>query len=346
MRDRVPPPKRRLLVSLIAGVAFAVVLGGIIDSRMRRIAVGGGSKRPNPIAASRSATQSVGRTSVSSTGSAPRRSLASARNVGRWAEEFYASGNYYDFVSRAARAALGGDGRAAFFVGEALTECAYIIRFVKENPDAEAEYNRRFVNLALAPQWVRDHNAEKFKRCSGLERDSVFSGLPPRDGGYSSPKYWHDLALSDGDADAIAQRASQELAADAKRESRDGNSLVQLDADLFSVLQSGDPEALFRIGLALSSGRFGGDPVKGAAIALAACDLGYDCSANNPENSFSACEATAACPGNADFSYYVQQGMGEGSYAKAYALAQEFEDLLARHDTSRMQEFISLAQPD
>jgi hypothetical protein len=97
-------------------------------------------------------------------------------------------------------------------------------------------------------------------------------------------------------------------------------------------VQSGDSDALFEAGLLLADSRYSSDPLAGVAVALAACDLGRDCSSKNPDNSFANCRLSGACPADADFAYFMQQSLGPDSYAQAYARAQEIKDAVRNGD--------------
>ena len=260
----------------------------------------------------------------------------------QWSNKYFRTEDYFDFVSRAARAAYDGDGRAAHYVADALTACILVSTMVRTNPDAETEYRRQFVDLPNAPQWVRDVNLKKFSRCEHLGKGDPFQDLPPGKGDYQSPGYWRERALSDGDSLALAQRAARELAqvADATGNRRD--IIEHAQADVATSMNSADPESMFSIGSLLGNGRYTRDITRGIAIALAACDLGYDCSAANPENTFAGCKDSGACPADADYAYFVEQGMGEKAYAQAYAQAQEFKDALVRRDQEEIRKFITI----
>jgi hypothetical protein len=111
-----------------------------------------------------------------------------------------------------------------------------------------------------------------------------------------------------------------------------------------AATNSGDPGALFAVGQLLTDGRYSSDITRGLAISIAACEMGYDCTAANPANPFSACKDTGSCPADADFAYYIQQSLGADMYAQAYARAQELKELLAQHDTSGIDRFIVIDQ--
>ena len=96
---------------------------------------------------------------------------------------------------------------------------------------------------------------------------------------------------------------------------------------------SGDPEAIFSAGLAIASESAGRNPVRGAAWLLVACRRGYDCSTSNELNEALRCppgEATCATGGNVEDR--LQAELGPGGFAEAYALSQEFSQLLEGGD--------------
>ena len=97
-----------------------------------------------------------------SAGKKPPPSSPQPRVGDSWAARFYNTKDYFDFVSKAVKAAYDGDGRAAFFISEALTTCASIIQLAHAEADAEAVFRKNFVDLPLAPQWARDRNQKKF----------------------------------------------------------------------------------------------------------------------------------------------------------------------------------------
>lgn len=99
---------------------------------------------------------------------------------------------------------------------------------------------------------------------------------------------------------------------------------------------------MFLAGMMLSNAKYSPQPLEGVAIALAACDLGYDCSASNPENPFSMCARSGACPADRHFAYYMQQSLGVDQSAQAYNEAQSLEDMLSRNDSAGFAAIIRL----
>ena len=130
-------------------------------------------------------------------------------------------------------------------------------------------------------------------------------------GGYRS-SYWHDQALAHGAAKA--------------------DKLKIAETNLRAVVESGNPDALFGVGMLPTDGRYLSNPLNGIAVALAACNLGRDCSANNPENAFSNCKVSGACPANTDYAYLMQQSLGPDKDAQVYARAQQVQQSIESGD--------------
>ncbi len=92
------------------------------------------------------------------------------------------------------------------------------------------------------------------------------------------------------------------------------------------AIRSGDPEAMFNAGLAIASPQMGRNPVRGAAWMLAACERGYDCTGENAMNQELICPRTATdCLPGASLRDRLQARLGAADYARAYALAQQYQ---------------------
>jgi hypothetical protein len=252
-----------------------------------------------------------------------------------WVTKFRSADDYLKFVREALPAARSGDGRAAWYIGQALSSCAYVIKTYQGVRDPEAQLNQQLTGMTKAPQWTKDQLEQKTKRCLGLAQEDPFASLPHRDGGYAS-SYWNEQALADAeplaqDAAAAAAMATlsvmRDMSADAKAE-----KLRAIDTNVRAAVESGDADALFGAGELLADGRYSSNPLNALAVSLAACDLGHDCSADNPENAFANCKFSGACPPDANFAYFLQQSLGAENYAKVYARAQEVKQLIEAGD--------------
>jgi hypothetical protein len=105
---------------------------------------------------------------------------------------------------------------------------------------------------------------------------------------------------------------------------------AQAQAAIDKAVRSGDQMALFWMGFALSDFHWSSDSQRGNALALAACELGYDCSVNNPAMPFYTCKySTTICSGVSDYSEWLATGIGPDLYATSYAKAQELKQYLA-----------------
>ena len=97
--------------------------------------------------------------------------------------------------------------------------------------------------------------------------------------------------------------------------------------DIDSAVGSGNPDALFQAGTILSNG-YGIDALQGFALSIAACDLGYDCSAETNPTYFGFCVAAGKCPPGTSFADVVTKSVGADGYATAYERAQQIENAL------------------
>jgi hypothetical protein len=263
-----------------------------------------------------------------------------------WDSNFAQTKSYFEFVSQASLAALKGDGNAARNVSVALGVCLPLVRMYGNSSNPEDAFKIHWDNQAYAPQWLLNKANNEFQKCKEfLAGENVFANLPARAGGYNSTRFWADLAVADKDPIALSSQAAVAVntsarapSAEAKTETLDSVQLM-----INQVVDSSNPAAIFRIGQVLTDGRVSADPVRGFAIALAACDMGYDCSSSNAEL-FGACAIQGDCARNLNYADVVKKAVGEDGYARAYGQAQEFEQALARGDMSAAHRLTELSR--
>jgi hypothetical protein len=265
-----------------------------------------------------------------------------------WGSKFRESNDYLEFVSLAARAAFDGNGRAAHFVDVALTKCAQIMNLAKTSEDPVREYLRQYTQtFPYAPQLLLDQAAVEARKCVFLGNASAFDDLPHREGGYPS-EFWRELALAEKDPVAEAIQAQADLSRlPQMRSSKDRQlALDRLQHYVYDAVSSKDPEAIFEIGIALTNGAsINHDTLKSLAMSLAACDMGYDCSANNPHNYRLNCRPVGMCPQGAGYREYLRTIYGETRYAEIYMQGEVFRDLLARGEWEELDQFIRIDSP-
>ena len=266
-------------------------------------------------------------------------------NKANWDSDFAGATSYFDFVTKASLAALNGDGSAAREVSMALNTCLPLVSMYGKSPKPEEALEARLASNAYSPQWLLDKARKEFQLCKGFiaAGADAFANLPARQGGYNSIRFWTDLAVAEHDPVAIssealvAVNASVRAASPEARAAALGNVQVMID----QVIVSNDPTALFQIGQVLADSRVSTDPTRGFAIALAACDMGYDCSSRNALV-FGACTIQSDCAENLNYADLVRKAIGAGGYARAYEQAQEFEQALARGDISAARQIAQL----
>jgi hypothetical protein len=251
-----------------------------------------------------------------------------------WAAKFRSSNDYLTFVAEALPAARAGDGRANWYIAEALSSCSLVMKTYRDSPDPESQLNQELTNMPKAPQWARDLLEQKTHRCLGLAQQDPFASLPHRAEGYPS-SYWRKQAAADGDSLAQVGAAADEISASTSpnmSEDERTDLLRTAKSQLRSAVESGDPDALYDAAVLVADPRYSKDPLKATAVALAACDLGRDCSASNPENPFYNCKLSGACPPDAGYDYYLQQSLGPDKYAQVYASAQQVKEAVEAGD--------------
>jgi hypothetical protein len=260
-----------------------------------------------------------------------------------WYKLYVSAPDRFAFVQQAAKAALGGDGRAAVYVGDAVYDCMYLSHQAKHGVDIVAEHQEQLAKVPQDPSLavvVGGLEKEHFDRCEKFATGDAFAGLPPREGGYEHPRMWWDMAVKSGDPGALARDANEQLA--------NGKlSDAQAQEAVNKAVMSQDPMALFWTGFTLSNGQYSTNTDHGTALALAACDLGYDCSWNNPAiNGASACKFNLndACHGYTDWPSFTAAKLGADRYATVYAEAQELKTYLASQPDAALA-FVKIYRP-
>jgi len=248
---------------------------------------------------------------------------------------FRSSGDYRRLIRAALPSALNGDGRAAWYIAKAVSECALIVKQYRGSEDAEDQLQRELDSMSGAPQWSRDVLAQRTRRCIGLAKGDPFQTLPGRQGGYTS-EYWYDQAVTDGEPLALERRAAatlnQILVTRDMPDDQRSAELAVVNSDLRTAVHSGDPDAMYQAGILLADGRLSNSPENGIAIALAACDLGSDCTSDNPEGPLYNCRISGQCTSGIDYPTVIQHDFDPETYARVYSKAQQIEQSVRAGD--------------
>jgi hypothetical protein len=252
----------------------------------------------------------------------------------------------FQIVEASAKKALDGDGKAARLIATSLWDCLPMKVMYGDTPDSRTAFLRAEAAKKNLPQWAVDRDETQYRSCERFFKEDPFAGLPPRDGGYMSIKLWTNLAYQNKDPVALTEHVSEQMMSSARNPAaRNDPAIYQaLQPDLNQAAESGDPEALFRVGMFLINGSTGEDTIRASAVQLAACNLGYDCTPKN-EFAFGPCLLSGNCQEGDLYADRVRQLLGEGGYARAYALSQQLETALAEHDTVAIDQIVRIAPP-
>lgn len=258
-------------------------------------------------------------------------------NKAEWASLFTSSSDLYAFAKEAALPAFHGDGTAALYVAKALEICQLQVALYGHTSDPRSAFESWLSEQEHMPELELAKLRRNFDLCRGFFGSNAFASLPSRKGGYLSFSYWLNAANSDGNPVAEVIHVGNELPAVGN-----GRNPQGAQAMLISAVSTGDPEAVFRTGYLLLDGH-GGDSVDAYALAIAGCDLGYDCSANN-SLIFGDCARLGNCSPGINFQDRISEKIGPAGYAKAYELAQQLEAAISQGDTTAISKVVYLAK--
>lgn len=260
-----------------------------------------------------------------------------------WGSLFFSTSDYGAFVERAIPRAVAGDGRAAYYISEALAYCGLYIHLARTSKDPWATLQERVANTPYAPSWVLEKQTQQLNQCISLSRDTVFAALPPVEGGYTY-KYWRNLALSNRDPVAIAvetNRISLDIK-DLRSVDERSSALEQVKSQLREVILSKDKEALFAVGMTFTNGTLGVDVLlKGFALRLAACDLGYECSTKN-FLLLGACRSFGTCSESHTYPDDVLYTLGNSRFTTVYNQSKTIQQMLEHNDMEELYKYLGL----
>jgi hypothetical protein len=255
-----------------------------------------------------------------------------------WQSLFSSSRDYFAFVKRAAGPAVHGDGMAALYVSRAVLLCQLQVALYGHARDPLAAFQNSLSEQGHLPEFAAEEAQHEFELCKGFFGRNAFASLPPRAGGYLSYTYWYGVAYKDHNPVAEVLHVVEKLPAIGHGEDR--QAVVKARTALISAVSSGNPEAVFRVG-ALLLGGYGANRTDAYAIAIAGCDLGYNCSSSN-SLIFGDCAAAGTCASGEEFSDWATREIGANGYANAYAKAQRLEAAISQGDTSAIAKFVEL----
>jgi len=260
----------------------------------------------------------------------------------QWSQKLAQSDDLGLFVRDASIAAEKGDPDAAWLVAETIRKCGLVVSSIRKGGDEQA-YLALVTSKFTTPQQTAEFSTT-FRRCQALATDPAFADWDQQAGGKMLAKYWETLARNlnspMAQADAVIQQASSLTFRTSPEET--AKTAEQLRNSARQVIKSRDPEALFTLGMRLANADMSKDPTYGFALALAACDLGYDCSGHNGRNPWAACDSTATCTPDRTFRDLAEEMLSAEQYAATHALAEEYKDALGRGMFGDLDKFVAL----
>ena len=261
-----------------------------------------------------------------------------------WLRRYHESTDDFALAHDLAEAALSGNSRAQYLLGEVLLRCEIVERTLA--PYAEGTVAERVErHLGSQPHGL-EHSRNKFRR-EALRCAKLFSENPLAD--YDLPeeandfRYWSRLAVASQDPIAIMDRAFQTVANSPATRDAEQDRVFQeaLLADVRIAVSSGDPAALFKVGGLLSYPSVGASTEQGYAWQVAACEAGYDCSLANPDWGFD-CVESGACLAGETWLDTLQRDLGAVKYAELYAQAQDIQYKIKARDWDGLQQYLKI----
>lgn len=267
--------------------------------------------------------------------------IASVRD---WMRSYHESADDFLLARELAGAALLGDARAEYLLGQVLLRCEVYKRMLA--PYTVGTVSERIEAHVAASSGTLERSRMAFRRgaqrCDGIFSDDPFAeyDLPEEARDF---RYWSKRAVESGDPLAVMERAGR-LAVG--RNGTDDAEQAQafreaLLGDVRIAVSSGDPAALFTVGGLFSHPSVVADPKQGAAWLVAACEMGYDCSNANPSWA-SGCIEDGTCAAGETRLTEMQRDFGAAKYAEIYAKAQDIQYKIRAGDWDGLQQYLEV----
>ncbi len=235
----------------------------------------------------------------------------------------------------AAKAAEAGDDGAAHELFEITLRCGALVGTIRKGATRE-EIRARIPSPD--PVSIAASLAE-FDYCAPIASAPELADWQPRNSKLSAT-YWRQQAERLGNPTMLTSRFTSNAfnmprAQGAAREAL----LAQLSTDLKTILRSGDGEGWYQLGMQASYNLFSSDPAAGLALALASCDLGYDCTKNNRRNIWGHCQMSNCAPVD-DLAQFVRDNYSSADTGRAYEKLLELKELLRQQNWDAIEQFV------
>lgn len=256
-----------------------------------------------------------------------------------WSATYYQREDAFSFIRQAAERALTGDGEAAYFIAQAIGRCYGREKDAWNAPDPEVAFAAKWAKYP-SEHFAIENDRNAMEDCLRYVREDAFASLPDDGSLYRDPAFWQDLAYRANNPKALVRHTLLALAGLPDAPSERGSSVVQAaEADIQKVLASGDLAAMFGLGQVFGSLANRSAGFQGLEIQLAACELGFNCTMDNPAlREYLGCFGSGTCSEITEFQDIVRQGLPPDVYAATYSRAQELAEAVRRGDTAALEE--------
>lgn len=260
-----------------------------------------------------------------------------------WDERFHAADDMVAFMNQAREAAESGDAVAAWMMFESIIRCLGPMRAISRGEQAVQEHLKPGGMAYHDERTVRD-----FHRCRGVLDAFAGEHASPDDYMRFSIQHWRQTALELGSPRARMDAVvSLMMRLEDSRDTIDiAGTIKDVRSHVRQIVQSDDALALTQLGLRLSQGDVSKDWRYGMAMFLAGCEMGYDCSADNPNSMWAICRRHPEnCSPDSSFRGELEASLPAKKYAQVDALAEQFKEAHRRGMYEDMARFHALDGP-
>ena len=261
-----------------------------------------------------------------------------------WNQRYSQSPDLFALTAEMAGAALAGDARAAYLIGQVLLECK--VEQLALKPYTYGTIADRVEAYLVTSKTVSEPRRAAYRRrvarCERLFSADPFAAfdLPAAAREF---QYWRDSALVAGDPLAVTARAARTMmkfgSADDPEVARGYRE--ELFRDIRVAVTSRDPRALLEIGGLLTNPSLVDSADSGLAWLTAACQSGYDCSNANPDIGRGCVEA-GTCDAGSTTLDVLQRDLSPAEYAAIYAAGQDILYKVTNDDWDGLQQYLAI----
>ena len=251
---------------------------------------------------------------------------ASAYTLPAHEDSFDTSTDWAATADRTARAAIAGDGHAAWVMAQHAADCV-----VFTLPGATPQEALDAMQSSGMPENRKTDMRRKFDACKGyFAHPALLADMPQPAGFYpdwaTDPKYWSDLAYQLREPAAIVQHDLQAMTA------RKG--YAEVEDDVAQMVTTGSASDLMTAGAIIRTGIADDSQfIDGAAFQVAACRLGA-------QKCVSSISPIGGQP--ASFELWAQTTLPGDKYQAIDARAAQIVDAVQRHDADTLRHFVIL----